>query len=310
VNRDVDSASQDGLAWFRLAVYLREQRDTERAIEAYRRAIGRDPGLSAAHEQLGKLLYRECRAEEAAEVYRAWHRLDPSNPVAAHMAAATGTMPPPVRAADGFVQALFDRAADDYDAGLAQLDYQVPRILHECAIEVLGAREGSFDVLDLGCGTGLCGELFRPLARRIAGVDLSPAMLCKAHQREVYDELHCEEISAYLAACSERFDLLLAADVFCYFGDLRNVLASGARVLRPGGWFMFSVESLGERNVPRGFELQEHGRYSHTAAHVERSLSGAILNPIRVQTVSLRFERGALVDGLAVVARATPVGDP
>ena len=33
------------------------------------------------------------------------------------------------------------------------------------------------DVLDLGCGTGLCGPLLRPYARALAGVDLSPQML-------------------------------------------------------------------------------------------------------------------------------------
>ena len=45
------------------------------------------------------------------------------------------------------------------------------------------------DVLDAGCGTGLCGPLVAPYARRLAGVDLSEGMLAHAKEKNVYDEL-------------------------------------------------------------------------------------------------------------------------
>src|SRR5207245_6254227 len=95
-----------------------------------------------------------------------------------------------------------------------------------------------------GCGTGLCGDGFRPLARRLVGVDLSPGMLERARARGCYDELVCEELTAYVRRCEERFDLITAADVFCYFGDLTAVFAATAALLRPGGRFIFSVEEL------------------------------------------------------------------
>jgi SAM-dependent methyltransferase len=58
----------------------------------------------------------------------------------------------------------------------------------------------------------------------MVGVDLSQGMLSHAHRRAVYDELHCRELSTYLDSCAEKFDVVLAADVFCYFGDLRALL--------------------------------------------------------------------------------------
>ncbi len=308
--RALRSTKNQAVTWFNLAVCLRLKDDADQAINAYRRAIEHDPGLAIAREQLGRLLYREGRADEAAEVYRLWHTLDPSHPIAAHMASATGTMPPPPRASDRFVRFVFDRAADEYDAALVRLGYEAPRLLHECAVETMSESSGPLDMLDLGCGTGLCGVLFRPMARRLVGVDLSPAMLQQARQRAVYEELQCEELGAYLGACVEKFDLVVAADVLCYFGELVDILARTSRVLRPGGLFLFSVEAMTEGDVSRGFALQEHGRYAHAAAYVQNGLRLAGLDLIQVRRAMLRFERGAPVDGLTVVAHAGGASTP
>ena len=40
-------------------------------------------------------------------------------------------------------------------------------------------------IADLGCGTGLAGAAFRPLVRRLAGVDLSPAMVAQARAKSM-----------------------------------------------------------------------------------------------------------------------------
>src|SRR5262249_37798488 len=139
-----------------------------------RRAIEKDPTLSLAYELLGKLLYRDSRSEEAAALYSAWLRAAPSDPIAVHMAAASRVCPTPARASAGFVTGLFDRAAVDFDSTLGALGYQAPQLLFETAGAALGPYAVAFDMLDLGCGTGMCGEWFRPLARYLAGVDLSP----------------------------------------------------------------------------------------------------------------------------------------
>lgn len=304
MRRALRSAQDPGLVWFNLAVCLREKGDADAAVEAYQRAIRHDPGMSVAHEQLGKLLYREGRAEDAAEVYRLWHLSDPCHPVATHMAGATGSAPPSARASDEFVRAIFDHAADEFDAALARIDYQVPRLLHECVTRTVDADVGGcWDILDLGCGTGLCGELFRTNARRMVGVDLSQGMLSHAHRRAVYDELHCRELSTYLDSCAEKFDVVLAADVFCYFGDLRALLMKAVPVLRPTARILFSVEDLTDESSGQEFVLREHGRYAHSAAHIGGALSEAGMEFVDLGKAALRFERGAPVDGLIVAAR-------
>jgi predicted TPR repeat methyltransferase len=281
--------------------------DFELAEPLLRHAITQDPKLGPAYELLGKLLYRNSRNGEAAAVYRAWLQALPTDPVAAHLVAATGGASPPERASDGFIESVFDRAAPDFDATLAKLRYRAPQLVFERAFEVLGSTSVALDVLDLGCGTGLCGEWFRPLAQWLVGVDLSSEMLGQARTRGCYDELICQEITIYVTRCTARFDVICAADVFCYFGDLSAVFASAAALLRPGGLFVFSVE---ERNTASSSDedgpgLLEHGRYAHSASYLQSALMRCGLSCATLEPAVLRLERGAAVRGLVAVAKRT-----
>lgn len=292
--------------------------DLDSAEPLLRRAIVHDPKSGQAHELLGKLLYRQARHEEAAAVYRAWLQAVPTDPVAAHLVAATGGANPPGRACDGYLESVFGRAAPEFDAMLASLGYRAPQLVFERAMEVLDPASVALDVLDLGCGTGLCGEWFRPLARWLVGVDLSADMLQQAHSRGCYDELIREEIGAYVNRCTARFDVITAADVFCYFGDLTAVFGAVAALLRPSGLFVFSVEELPISAAPRDDDsavplprpsaggspsLLEHGRYAHSAQYLESILGPQGLTPAAMKPGILRFERGAPVRGLLAAAK-------
>lgn len=55
--------------------------------------------------------------------------------------------------------------------------------------DVLSYLNGSLDILDLGCGTGLVGSWFKDYARKLVGVDVSPTMLDMATKKGCYHEL-------------------------------------------------------------------------------------------------------------------------
>jgi len=301
----------DALAEARRCLQSMDFAEAERLLRC---SIERDPHLRNAYELLGKLLYRDARSDEAAAVYRRWLAALPADPVAAHLVAATGGergARMPLRASDSFISDVFDRAATEFDTALANLGYQAPSLLFERVAQIPRPADTEWNALDLGCGTGLCGLLLRPLVTRLVGVDLSRAMLAQAQARGCYDQLLCAEITSFMRTHGEQFDLITAADVLCYFGDLTAVLTAACACLRPGGWIVFSVEAgeAGEAGDPgqiAGFSLLEHGRYTHTTACVETVLSQAGFREPTLSRGMLRFERGAPVDGLIVSASRPP----
>ena len=143
-------------------------------------------------------------------------------------------------------------------------------------------------VIDLGCGTGLCGPLFRDLTAWLAGVDLSPAMIAKAKARGVYDDLQVADLVSALEPEKDSLDLALAADVFVYLGDLSGVFAACAAALRPDGYFAFTAEIT--EDGP--FFLQTSLRYAHTQGYCETLTAAHGFSIAHYERYVARHERG------------------
>ena len=295
-------------AWMNLAFTLRARDSLEEALYALGRALELNPGQRSAALAYGQLLYRLDRLPQALEFYRSWLERTPDDPIAQHMLAACGGAGWPSRASDAYVRSTFDDFAESFDRSLQLLQYRVPQLLAE-TVTGSGAleRAGELDVVDLGCGTGLCGPLLRPIARALVGVDLSPKMLSQAAARGVYDQLNRAELTEWLAACDRTFDLAMAADVLCYFGDLDLAFARVRRVLAPTGRLGCSLEAAPEAGAQHPYVLCPHGRYQHQLAYIEASLARSGLEPVRISQATLRYERKEPVLGYLVVARATVV---
>ena len=167
---------------------------------------------------------------------------------------------------------------------------------------MIGPPQSRLDILDAGCGTGLCAEHFKPFARRLVGVDLSLEMLKRAGMRQLYDELIMGELTAFVGAVSSAWDLIVSADTLVYFGDLTGAMGAVWRGLRPRGHVVFTLERATEEDAPQGFKINPHGRYSHSEAYVRGILSAARLEPRQISHVHLRLELKKPVEGLLVVA--------
>jgi predicted TPR repeat methyltransferase len=164
----------------------------------------------------------------------------------------------------------------------------------------------ALEVLDAGCGTGLCGPLVLPYARRLVGVDLSEGMLAHAREKNVYDQLVQGELTAYLRDHQDTFDLIVTADTLVYFGELEDVAVAAAFALRSGGRLIFTVEEAAGDDAPSTYCIRPHGRYNHRAEYVERVLVEAGLKT-DITRAELRVESGLPVAGLVVTAtKAAP----
>ena len=302
----LECAPQLGRAHYLMGMFVRSHvatgDDVALAVPFFREAIRLDTRNVQALKQLGVALYLCGRREEAVGVYRDWLEREPDNPTARHMLASCGGEAAPARADDAYVRQTFDSFANSFDEQLLNnLDYRAPQVLVDALTHVLDAPQGVLDVLDAGCGTGLCGPLIRPYARQLSGVDLSGGMVEKARARGGYDALEVAELGEWLRAHPRSRDLVLSSDTLNYFGELQTVLAAAWGALRPGGWLAFTLEVLDGED--ERFELGSSGRYRHTRRYVERMLGAAGFADVAITAESLRKEIGVPVAGWAILAR-------
>ena len=281
-------------------LYIRMGRPRE-ALEQSAEALSRKPRDARTREMLGYAYSRLGRLEEAGQVYREWLADDPDNPKAIHHLAACTGEAIPARASDAYVQTVFDVFSRSFESRLASLEYRAPALVGEAIARCLGPAAADREVLDAGCGTGLCGPLLKPFASRLTGVDLSGGMLQKARGREIYDALHQAELTAFMAERPSTFDVVASADTLVYFGELGEALAAAAQALRPSGWLCFTVEALGDDGL--GYRLQHHGRYAHSREYLEMVLGQAGFAAPAIDRVVLRLEGGEPVAGWLAVAQ-------
>jgi predicted TPR repeat methyltransferase len=289
--------------WFNRGILLRRLKRYEEAIASLKTSLELNPRHDLGYDRLGMLLYASGRLEELAELYRAWITHNPDSVTARHMHAALSGETPPDRASDEYVRETFDAFADSFDQNLADLGYRAPQLIAD-AVRRHRATDGaaSLDVLDAGVGTGLSGPLLRGFARTLTGVDLSPAMVDKARERRLYDELAVDELCAYMLGRVDAFDIVISADTLVYFGALEGALAAAHACLRRGGLLAFTVELWQTDDEAARFRMGAHGRYMHALRYVRAVLETAGFRVDDVEQVVLRTELGKDVQGLLAVA--------
>jgi predicted TPR repeat methyltransferase len=268
------------------------------ALASFDRAVALAPDFAAAHRNRGELLLELGERDAGIAALQRARELGADADEIGYTLASLGAEAPADAAPAAFVRELFDEYAQRFDRHLVErLEYRVPQLVSD-ALDAL-ALPASAAIVDLGCGTGLCAPLLRPRAARLEGVDLSNAMLERAHRLELYDQLTCDELVAYLQARPSAYDVAVAADVLIYFGELAEPLAAVFRSLRPGGWFVFSVEA-GE-TAP--FELRATRRYAHERGWLRATTAAQGFETLRFDDVVLRTESRVDVAGHLVVLR-------
>lgn len=252
----------DAQAWGHLATALAELGQLEEALRCAQRALERDARLTQVWSVRGMLLRDLQRPQEAVESFRKAIEHGADAELHGYYIAALTGEGAPAATPKRYVQTLFDSYADGFEDHLVEvLHYGAPAILAQ------GLPERDWTAaLDLGCGTGLMGEQLRPRARRLVGVDISGNMVARARGRGAYDEVVQADVVDWMEAAGETFELVTAADVFNYIGEITPVFASVHRVLAPGGCFAFTVELA---PGPDPSVLQPSLRYAHSRAHIE-----------------------------------------
>jgi len=272
------------------------------AAELLLGALELAPQWAAGWFRLGEMQEAASLPDQAAQAWAMALKLDPADRLGAALKLQLiGHAPAANAPPSAFVETLFDHYADSFEESLVEkLGYGLPDVLGRA---IGKARPGRFGLaLDLGCGTGLMGERLRPFVDRLEGYDISAAMLKQARAKNIYDRLSKADLQ-HFAFDGGRADLMVAADVFIYIGALQGIVAAVAASLAGKGVFAFSLELLAGGSDD--FSLQPSRRYAHSESYMRRVLAANGFSILSLEPTIIRLDRGAPVDGLAIVAQRT-----
>lgn len=295
--RAVAFAPEMAEAWNNLGVAQDELNLLENASNSYRKAIEIQSDYASAHFNLGISLQKLGRFEEAGQHYHKVLDTRPDDEAVKFMLQSMGTSETPDAAPVEHVRGIFDRCAGAFEKILVKdLEYKTPELLFDLVRPCLTEE---MNVLDLGCGTGLGAQLYRPFAKSLTGVDLSAKMLEKAAEKNIYERLEVFDILQEWDF-AQKFDLIYSSDVFVYFGNLDRIIRSASSFLVCGGIIAFSVEKLEEDSM--GYRLFPSGRYAHSPDYLRDCLRRHGLQLIEKAEADIRKQSGNQVKGLLVVA--------
>jgi predicted TPR repeat methyltransferase len=277
-----------------------ELKQLERAIDCYEKATAIDPNYSQPWLNKAIAYALLQRKDESIAAYQTAKRLGNTAAQIDYALASLGALTAPKIAPPDYVENLFDKYANHFDEHLTQkLGYKTPTLIVELLSTYLSHQK--VNIVDIGCGTGLCGPLLRPRASRLIGVDLSTQMLAIARSKNIYDEVVCADAASYLASTPSSCDVIVAADVFVYIGDLTDVFTHAQRALHAGGVFAFSVESHHENDE---FLLLPSMRYAHSAQYVAALAKDHQFSIEASHTTVIRFDRELPIHGSLYLLRA------
>ena len=285
-------------AWNNLGVAQDEFNMIENASKSYRKAIEIRSDYTSAHFNLGISLQKLRRFKEAREHYKKVLETRPDDEAAKFMLQSMGTSATPDAAPVEHVRRIFDRCAGTFERILVKdLEYKTPELLFDLVRPYLTEE---MNVLDLGCGTGLGAQLYRPFAKKLTGVDVSSKMLEKAAEKKIYNWLEVFDILQDWPF-PQKFDLIYSSDVFVYFGNLDTIIRSASSNLFCGGIIAFSVERLEDNDM--GYRLFPNGRYAHSRTYIQDCLMRHGLQLIKETKSDIRKQSGNPVKGLLIVAK-------
>ncbi len=278
------------------------------ALAAHERATELKPDFAQAHYLRGTTARILGQLAYAAEAYKTALQHDPTLIEAKYFLSALGAEETPQQSPAPYVIKEFDGFAEIFDNKLVgELKYKTPQHLFDAVISQVENKSKKIDILDLGCGTGLCGVAFSEIANQLVGVDLAPRMLEKAKERGLYTELVQADVCQALEQSRLNYDLILSADVFVYIGNLEKVFALSVEHLNPGGLFALSIEV---KEHGDDYQLTLAGRYAHTNSYIRRLASISGVAEVSCDSVTLRYEQNKPVAGCVFVFRLLAPDDP
>lgn len=187
------------------------------------------------------------------------------------------------------VASYYDNWAANYDKELARWGYNSPE---EVSARLSLVSDRKAKILDVGCGTGLCGlALFSLGFKDITGIDVSINSLRQARSTEKYTRLQKVDLhSLPLPFSSDSYDAAICVGVLTYIRNEIKIFEEFCRLIKPQGYVIFTCRD--DLYTARQYHkiidaFEKDGRWQL----IEQSESSPYLpqNPIFGEKIQVRY---------------------
>ncbi len=271
------------------------------AITLFEQVLQYNTQHFAALNNLAAIQIRLGHRQEAITLLQRAVTANPSDTASQFMLnALIGKNKKPTPCSD-YIHNLFNNYALYYDQHMqGSLNYNLPFSIIT-ALNQLGFTHFKH-TLDLGCGTGLSGLVVRNASEHLTGVDIAEKMLAQAREKHIYDDLIEAELLSYLQDHATQYDLIIAADVLPYSGDLQPLFSVIKQHLTSKGLFVFSIEI----SQSEYWELQDSARFCHHPDYIQQLCVQEQLNVLHQEKLVARQQNTQNVYVMLYVLSSNP----
>ena len=311
INYEKEKLKQEISIWDNIyfAEALYKTGSKNKALEVFKAALSVPIEDEKIHLNMGYVFYdiiRDDNVDTISDIIQIWQKNNPQSANVMHWSNAFLTPHNLSKTDSSYVQNIFDSFAVGFEKVLADLDYQVPQYISGFCKEFLKKKIiKNYQILDAGCGTGLCGKFLKKYSRfgKLIGVDLSEKMLEIAQGKNLYNQLICNDINSFMDGCDSVYDVICAADVLTYFGELDSFFLSAKKCLKKDGKIFFSISE--NKQDDNDYFLHISGRFLHHYSYVEKCISNNGFKMLKSEKKVLRKEGGEPVWGYLLAIEKT-----
>lgn len=259
----------------------------QKAQAHFETILANNPKHFATLNNLAAIYMRLEDKKTAVEFLQQALLVEPNNASTQYMLDALTGNQTPSRASADYISQLFDNYSLYYEQHMTKtLQYKLPEFiaqkLHQLHLIKIGTT------IDLGCGTGLSGSVLRELSQILIGVDLSTKMLAIAKEKNIYDKLYHEDAINFIKNYDRSMDLVVAADIVPYLGDLEPLISSISKKLSAKGHVIFSCEISKEKD----WLLQSTARFCHHPDYIKTLCDKHHLTIVQKEKITSRQQSG------------------
>ena len=249
---------------YNMALCHQDLNEFESAASLYETILADNTEHQSTLNNYAYLCHKTDDLKKAVQLYKRLLQLNPEHTAAKHMLNSLLGITPENAPLD-YVESIFDGYAENFENNLLnELHYRTPTELIRFYREQFPDHQDR-KCLDLGCGTGLAGVAFDTTCSELTGVDISDKIMKVAEEKNLYKRLIKDDILNFLNTTKEVFDLIIAADVFTYMGDLTPLFMACHQKSNSESTLCFSVEE----STDEPFTLKETGRFGHSLKYIE-----------------------------------------